>query len=160
MSTKRTHSVKVEAAVAAAAAAAAAAAFGATVPELSVLEATQAALPRKKRAVASPKVDGATPATNVVCRCERVTEAEIVDALHRCLPAASTQAVRKRTRAGMGYCQGEFCEARVAAIIARECGGAPGDVPRRPWPASSIRPRRWMGEADIEDWLACRGGKP
>ena len=105
------------------------------------------------------KVDGDTPATNVVCRCERVTESELVDALHRSLPAASTQALRKRTRAGMGHCQGEFCEARVCAVIARECGISEADVPRRPWPASSILPRRWLTETDIEDLLKVPGGR-
>ncbi len=103
-------------------------------------------------------VDGDTPATNVVCRCERVTEAELVDALRRSLPAASTQAMRKRTRAGMGYCQGEFCEPRVAALIARETGTPPALVPRRPWPASSILPKRWLDEQDIEELLKCPGG--
>ena len=48
----------------------------------------------------------------------------MVEALHRNLPIDSTQAVRKRTRAGMGHCQGDEdnynCECRVAAIIARE----------------------------------------
>lgn len=66
------------------------------------------------------------PKVNVVCKCEKVTEAEIVDAIHRSLPVDSTQAVRKRTRAGMGECQGDKenydCETRVRAIIARELG--------------------------------------
>ena len=62
------------------------------------------------------------PALHVVCRCEKVTEAEIVDSIHRSLPVDSTQAVRKRTRAGMGHCQGEYCECRVKKILARELG--------------------------------------
>jgi len=93
-------------------------------------------------------LDGAAPETNVVCRCERVTEAEIIDACGRSLPCASTQAVRKRTRAGMGYCQGEYCEPRVKAILARVGGVAPADVPGRPWPATSILPRRHLEEED------------
>ena len=60
----------------------------------------------------------------VVCKCEKVTELEVVDALRRSLPIDSTQAIRKRTRAGMGHCQADpnnyCCEDRVAAIIARE----------------------------------------
>ncbi len=60
---------------------------------------------------------------NVVCKCEK---AEIVDAIHRSLPIDSTQAIRKRTRAGMGDCQANpenyDCESRVRAIIARELG--------------------------------------
>jgi len=47
------------------------------------------------------------PAKNVICKCERVTEAEVVDACRRSLPIDSTQAIRKRTRAGMGHCQGD-----------------------------------------------------
>ena len=51
-------------------------------------------------------------------KCEKVTEFEIVEALRRSLPIDSTQAIRKRTRAGMGHCQGDpknyGCEERVA----------------------------------------------
>jgi glycerol-3-phosphate dehydrogenase len=45
------------------------------------------------------------PQENIVCKCEKVTEAEVITALHRSLPVDSTQGVRKRTRAGMGHCQ-------------------------------------------------------
>ena len=92
---------------------------------------------------------GKGPQKHVVCKCELVTEAEIVDALHRPLPCESTQAVRKRTRAGMGHCQGKYCEPRVKALIAREAGfKSPTHVPGRPWPASSILPRRWLTDED------------
>ncbi len=57
---------------------------------------------------------------NVVCRCEHVTEAEILNAIHSPLPASTMDAVKRRTRAGMGRCQGGFCGPRVAAILARE----------------------------------------
>jgi L-2-hydroxyglutarate oxidase LhgO len=97
-----------------------------------------------------------TAESNVVCKCEKVTEAEIVDALHRSLPIDSTQAVRKRTRAGMGHCQGEpgnyDCETRVAAIIARELGVPLADVGQRPWPASGLMPKRWFDDKD-RDWV-------
>ena len=59
---------------------------------------------------------------NVICRCEVITEAEIVSAVHRPVPALSIDAVKRRTRAGMGRCQGGFCSPRVAAIISREAG--------------------------------------
>ncbi len=59
---------------------------------------------------------------NIVCRCEVVTEAEIVEAIHRPVPATSIDGVKRRTRAGMGRCQGGFCLPRVAAIISRETG--------------------------------------
>jgi len=58
----------------------------------------------------------------VVCRCEQVTEGEIVDAIHSPIPALSVDAVKRRTRAGMGRCQGSFCLPRIAKIIAREAG--------------------------------------
>ena len=57
---------------------------------------------------------------NVVCRCETVTEGEIVDAIHRPIPARSVDAVKRRLRAGMGRCQGGFCGPKVIEIIARE----------------------------------------
>ena len=59
---------------------------------------------------------------NVICRCEVVTEAEIVQAIHRPVPALHIDAVKRRTRAGMGRCQGGFCSPRVASIISRETG--------------------------------------
>ncbi len=56
----------------------------------------------------------------IVCRCEKVTEAEIVEAIHSPLPAVTVDAVKRRTRAGMGRCQGGFCGPRVMEIISRE----------------------------------------
>ncbi len=58
----------------------------------------------------------------IVCRCEKVTEAEIVEAIHSPLPARTVDAVKRRTRAGMGRCQGGFCGPRVMEIISRELG--------------------------------------
>ena len=58
----------------------------------------------------------------IVCRCEQVTEAEILDALHRPVPARSVDGVKRRTRAGMGRCQGGFCSPRVMELISRETG--------------------------------------
>lgn len=57
---------------------------------------------------------------NVVCRCEMVTEGEILDAIHRPLGAATTDAVKRRTRAGMGRCQSGFCNPKVVEILSRE----------------------------------------
>lgn len=95
-----------------------------------------------------------TPAENIVCKCEKVTEAEVIAACHGPLPVDSTQAIRKRTRAGMGHCQGNIenydCERRVAAIIARELGLAANAVGRRPWPASSTLPQRWINDEEKE----------
>ena len=59
---------------------------------------------------------------NIVCRCEVVTEAEIREAIRRPVGARSVDGVKRRTRAGMGRCQGGFCSPRVAQIIAEETG--------------------------------------
>lgn len=59
---------------------------------------------------------------HIICRCESVTEAEIVESLHRKVPCTTVDGVKFRTRAGMGRCQGGFCGPRVVAIIARELG--------------------------------------
>ncbi len=56
----------------------------------------------------------------ISCRCEKVTEREIVDAINRPVPALTVDAVKRRTRAGMGRCQGGFCRPRVTKILARE----------------------------------------
>lgn len=56
----------------------------------------------------------------IICRCETITEGEIVDAVHSPIPARSVDGVKRRAGAGMGRCQGGFCSPRVAAILARE----------------------------------------
>ena len=71
---------------------------------------------------------------NIICRCEMISEGEILDAIHRPLGARSLDAVKRRTRAGMGRCQAGFCSPRTMEILAREvpmemkdiskCGGA------------------------------------
>lgn len=64
----------------------------------------------------------------IICRCETVTEGEIVDAIRRPLGARSVDGVKKRTRAGMGRCQGGFCAPRVVEILARELKISPQEV--------------------------------
>lgn len=59
---------------------------------------------------------------NVVCRCELVTEGEIMDAIHRPLGATTLDGVKRRTRAGMGRCQAGFCSPKTVEILARELG--------------------------------------
>lgn len=59
---------------------------------------------------------------NIICRCEMITEGEIVDAIRRPLGAKSLDAVKRRTRAGMGRCQSGFCAPRTMEILARELG--------------------------------------
>lgn len=60
----------------------------------------------------------------IVCRCEQITEGEIIRAVRENPPAKNVDAVKRRTRAGMGRCQGGFCQPHVAEIIARELGVA------------------------------------
>ena len=56
----------------------------------------------------------------IVCKCEKITEGEIVSAIKSNPPATCVDAIKRRTRAGMGRCQGGFCQPKVAEIIARE----------------------------------------
>ena len=58
----------------------------------------------------------------IICRCESVTEGEIIDAIRRPLGARSLDGVKRRTRAGMGRCQAGFCSPRTMEIINRELG--------------------------------------
>ena len=58
----------------------------------------------------------------MVCRCETVTEGQIVKALRSPIPVYTIDGVKRRCRAGMGRCQGSFCTPRVMEIIAREAG--------------------------------------
>lgn len=57
---------------------------------------------------------------NIICRCETVTEGEILDAIRRPLGAKSLDGIKRRTRAGMGRCQAGFCSPKVMEILARE----------------------------------------
>ena len=58
----------------------------------------------------------------IVCRCENVTEGEIVDSIRRPLGATDLDGVKRRTRAGMGRCQMGFCTPRIMEILSRELG--------------------------------------
>ena len=57
---------------------------------------------------------------NIVCRCEEISEGEIVEAIKR--GATTLDGVKRRVRAGMGRCQGGFCTPRVMEILSRELG--------------------------------------
>jgi glycerol-3-phosphate dehydrogenase len=58
----------------------------------------------------------------IICRCETITEGEIVDAIHRNVGARTIDGVKRRVRPGSGRCQGGFCSPRVMEILARELG--------------------------------------
>ncbi len=55
----------------------------------------------------------------IVCRCESITEGEILDAMASPIVPVSVDAIKRRTRAGMGRCQGGFCQARVLELLAK-----------------------------------------
>ena len=91
--------------------------------------------PRRERPVPFRRMDEAQRAAaiaanplhgRIVCRCETVTEAEIVDAIRR--GATTLDAVKRRTRAGMGRCQGGFCSPRVMEILCEELHMSPLEI--------------------------------
>ena len=63
------------------------------------------------------RIELASSDERIVCRCERVTEGEIIDALNRNIDINTKKAIKMRTRAGMGLCQGKFCGPRVDELI-------------------------------------------
>ncbi|WP_287972018.1 MULTISPECIES: NAD(P)/FAD-dependent oxidoreductase [Blautia] len=65
---------------------------------------------------------------NVICRCETVTEGEIVNAIHRPLGARSLDGIKRRTRAGMGRCQSGFCAPKTMEILERELRKSPLEI--------------------------------
>jgi glycerol-3-phosphate dehydrogenase len=64
----------------------------------------------------------------IVCRCEGISEGEIVDAIHSNPPALTMDAIKRRTRVGMGRCQSGFCLPKVAKILSRETGKPIEDI--------------------------------
>lgn len=67
----------------------------------------------------------------IVCRCETVTEGEIVEAIRRKPGAVDMDGVKRRTRQGMGRCQAGFCTPRVIEILSRELGVPMTEVTKR-----------------------------
>ena len=60
---------------------------------------------------------------NMICRCEMISEGEILEAVRRPIPARSLDGIKRRTRAGMGRCQAGFCSPRVMEILAENVPG-------------------------------------
>lgn len=67
----------------------------------------------------------------IICRCEMITEGEILDAIRRPLGARSLDAVKRRTRAGMGRCQSGFCSPRTMEILERELAISMYDITKK-----------------------------
>ncbi|EDT27901.1 FAD-dependent oxidoreductase [Clostridium perfringens] len=59
---------------------------------------------------------------HMICKCEFVTEGEIVEAIHRPIKALTVDAIKRRTRASMGGCQGIGCTLPISKILSRELG--------------------------------------
>jgi glycerol-3-phosphate dehydrogenase len=68
---------------------------------------------------------------NIICRCCRVSEAQIVDVMHRVPQARSLDAIKRRTGATMGRCQGGFCTPKIMELLERELGMAPDEITKR-----------------------------
>lgn len=69
------------------------------------------------------KIVSENPAyANIICRCESISEGEILSAIHRPVGAVTLDGVKRRVRAGMGRCQGGFCSPKVLEILAGELG--------------------------------------
>ena len=59
---------------------------------------------------------------HIVCRCEQISEGEILDSIRRPLGAKTLDGVKRRVRAGMGRCQAGFCSPKVIELLAQELG--------------------------------------
>lgn len=64
----------------------------------------------------------------IICRCESITEGEIVDALHSPIPVLTIDGLKRRTRVTEGRCQGGFCEPKILEIMSRELDKDVGDI--------------------------------
>ncbi len=64
----------------------------------------------------------------IICRCEGISEGEILDAIRRTPGATDVDGVKRRVRAGMGRCQGGFCSPKVMEILARELGKSMNEI--------------------------------
>ncbi|MBM7558339.1 NAD(P)/FAD-dependent oxidoreductase [Marinitoga litoralis] len=89
----------------------------------------------------------------IICRCEMVSKKEIIDALNRGIPIKSVDAVKRRTRATMGFCQGEFCTPRIKKVISEVLNIKEEDIPLR-GKKSGILPKKvnlnYFKQLDIE----------
>jgi glycerol-3-phosphate dehydrogenase len=67
----------------------------------------------------------------IICRCETVSKGEIIEAIHSPVPATNIDAIKRRTRAGMGRCQGGFCGPRVLDILKNELNSSPLEITKK-----------------------------
>lgn len=95
----------------------------------------------KKDSTFKGDINAEDPAKHIICRCEQITEAEVIDALHRGIPIQSIDGIKRRTRAGMGKCQGGFCRKRVQEVIAKELNIPMEEVTLRGKDSPGLSPR-------------------
>ncbi|WP_411679296.1 NAD(P)/FAD-dependent oxidoreductase [Clostridium thailandense] len=86
-------------------------------------------------------INSEDPNKHIICRCEKVTEAEIIDSLKRGININSIDAVKRRTRAGMGMCQGTFCGPKVRKLVAKTLNIKEEDVIKRGSKSSDLHSR-------------------
>ena len=65
---------------------------------------------------------------NIICRCEKISKAEILQAIHNPLGVSTVSGVKYRTRSMMGRCQGGYCQMRIAKLLEEELGIIPQDL--------------------------------
>ncbi len=82
-------------------------------------------------------------ADSIICRCEEISEAEILVAIRA--GARTLNDVKRRTRTGMGLCQGKTCQRMIASMLAQELGCSPASIappsarpPTRPLPLAAF----------------------
>ena len=96
---------------------------GLLISERKILRPETLSMEERNRLIAEQPAYG-----NIICRCEMITEGEIIDAIHRPLGARSLDGIKRRTRAGMGRCQSGFCSPRTMEILTREVPMTMSDV--------------------------------
>lgn len=84
----------------------------------------------------------------IICRCETVTEGEIIDAIKGPVGALDMDGVKRRTRAGMGRCQSGFCGSKVVEILARELGRPVNEITKYGGDSKIIYERTKLGDCN------------
>lgn len=79
----------------------------------------------------SKKIEERRAYGQIICRCEEVSKGEIQDAIHATIPAVTLDAIKRRTRAGMGRCQGGFCTSLIVQILEEELGMSLLDITKK-----------------------------
>ncbi|MCR1898948.1 NAD(P)/FAD-dependent oxidoreductase [Irregularibacter muris] len=92
----------------------------------------------------------------IICRCEHITEGEIVDIIKRKAGATTVDGVKRRARPGTGRCQGGFCGPRVVEILARELGKDMAEILKDGRNSNVLTEKTHKGSdgSDVKEWAA------